>query len=282
MKASTSGPSVYTPKLATVKRIERLTELEKLFEIELDDTKPLNHIPGQFVEVSVFGIGEAPISVASSPTKKGNSFEICVRAIGNVTNAMHRLKVGSKLGLRGPFGNGFDVEFLRGMDILLIAGGLGIAPLRSLINYVLDNRKDYGKLYILYGCKNPTELLFCDDLSRYKNTEGAIYKLTVDACPEGMRWDGNIGLITTLIPDLEFDASRTYAVVCGPPIMYKFVIQELMGKNITEDHIIVSLERRMKCGIGKCGHCQINGVYVCLDGPVFNYFELKELREALC
>jgi len=281
MKTSTSGPSVYTPKLATVKKIERLTELEKLFEIELDDTKPLNHIPGQFVEVSVFGVGEAPISVTSSPTKKGNFFEICVRAVGNVTNAMHRLKVGSKVGMRGPFGNGFDVEFLRGMDILLIAGGLGIAPLRSLINYVLDNRKDYGKLYILYGCKNPMELLFCDDLDRCKSIEDTIYKLTVDACPEGMCWDGNIGLITTLIPDLEFDADRTYAVVCGPPIMYKFVIQELMNKNITEDHIIVSLERRMKCGIGKCGHCQINGVYVCLDGPVFNYFELIELREAL-
>lgn len=275
-----NNESIYLPRSATIKNIKKFTEKEALFEIVLDDNSKLGQEPGQFVEVSIMGIGEAPISVSSSPTHK-ETFELCVRAVGNVTNAMHRLKVGDKVGIRGPFGKGFDTEFLKGKDILFICGGLGVVPLRSLINYVLENREDYGKVMILYGCGAPHELLFTDEAAAWGERSDIEYYLTVDKVPEGEHWEGNVGVITTLIPKVDFNPDTTYALVCGPPIMYRFVIKSLEEREFPEDHIIVSLERRMKCGVGKCGHCQINGIYVCQDGPVFNYSEIKGLAEAL-
>ncbi len=265
---------------ATVTRIEKQTPKEKLFEITLDNGRDLGHKPGQFVEISILGIGEAPISITSSPTKKG-SFEICVRAIGNVTNALHNMKIGDKIGIRGPFGNGFDTDFLRGKDLLFIGGGLGIVPLCSLINYVFDNRDDFGKTTILYGCKEPCELLYSVEVAQWRRRKDVQHYLTVDKCPDGECWEGNIGVLPTLIPNVHFDVKKTYAVVVGPPIMYRFVISSLKEKGVPDDHIILSLERHMKCGVGKCGHCQINRSYVCQDGPVFNYAELKDLPEAI-
>ena len=257
-----------------------MTANETFFEIKLDDGSSIDHKPGQFVEVSVFGIGEAPISVSSSPTKK-DTFELCVRKIGNVTTKLHTLNVGDKVGVRGPFGNGFDAEFLKGKDLLFVAGGLGIAPLRSLFNYVLDNRKDYGQVTLLYGCKEPRELLFGDEMLALEKRDDVEYKPTVNWCPENEVWTGNVGVITTLIPQVNFDPETIYAIVVGPPIMYKFVIADLKKRNVPDDHIIISLERRMKCGVGKCGHCQINQIYVCKDGPVFNYSKIKGIPEAL-
>jgi NAD(P)H-flavin reductase/NAD-dependent dihydropyrimidine dehydrogenase PreA subunit len=276
----TEGNIEYVPKLATIIRKTPFTTNETLFEIMLDDGSELGHKPGQFVEVSVFGVGEAPISLASSPTKKG-SFELCVRKLGNVTTKLHSLNVGDRVGIRGPFGNGFDAEALKGKDLLFIAGGLGIAPLRSLFNYVLDNRKDYGRVILLYGCKEPRELLFKDEMLALALRDDVEFKPTVNWCPENEVWTGNIGVITTLIPQVSFDPERTYVIVCGPPVMYKFVIADLKTKNVQDDHIILSLERRMKCGVGKCGHCQINQIYVCKDGPVFNYSKIKGVPEAL-
>jgi NAD(P)H-flavin reductase len=250
------------------------------FEIKLDDGSELGHKPGQFVELSVFGIGEAPISVSSSPTKKG-SFEICVRKLGNVTTKLHALKPGDQVGIRGPFGNGFDVDFLKGKNLLFVAGGLGIAPLRSLFNYVLDNRKKYGHVSLLYGCKEPRELLYKEEMTALKNRPDVEFKSAVNWCPDGEAWTGSIGVITTLIPQVSFNPEDTYAIICGPPVMYKYVIGDLKARNVSDDHIIVSLERRMKCGVGKCGHCQINEIYVCKDGPVFNYSKIKGVPEAL-
>jgi NAD(P)H-flavin reductase len=189
--------------------------------------------------------------------------------------------VGDKVGIRGPFGNGFDIDSLKGKDLLFIAGGLGIAPLRSLINYVLDNRKEFGRVYLLYGCKEPKELLFADELVSIASKENVEFKPTVNWCPENEAWNGNIGVITTLIPQVSFDPEKTLAILCGPPVMYKFVIADLKKRNVPDDHIIMSLERRMKCGVGKCGHCQINQIYVCKDGPVFNYSKIKGVPEAL-
>jgi sulfite reductase subunit B len=276
----TEGSIDYVPKLATIVKKQPMTANETFFEIKLDDGASINHKPGQFVEVSVFGVGEAPISLSSSPTKKG-TFELCVRKIGNVTTKLHALNAGDKVGIRGPFGNGFDTEFLKGKDLLFVAGGLGIAPLRSLFNYVLDNREDYGSVTLLYGCKEPREMLFGDEMVALEKREDVEYKPTVDWCPENELWTGNIGVITTLIPQVTFDPETTYAIVVGPPIMYKFVIADLKKRNVPDDHIIVSLERRMKCGVGKCGHCQINQIYVCKDGPVFNYSKIKGIPEAL-
>jgi sulfite reductase subunit B len=280
IKIQSEGNIDYVPRLATVIKKKPMTANEILFEIKLDDDSVLGHKPGQFVEVSVFGIGEAPISISSSPTKK-DTFELCVRKLGNVTTKMHTLKVGDKVGIRGPFGNGFDAEFLKNKDLLFVAGGLGLAPLRSLLNYVLDNRKDYGQVTLLYGCKEPRELLFAEELIALAKRDDVEYKPTVNWCPENEAWDGNIGVITTLIPQINFNPEETYAVICGPPIMYKFVIADLRSRNVPDDHIILSLERRMKCGVGKCGHCQINQVYVCKDGPVFNYSKIKGIPEAL-
>ena len=276
----TEGNIDYVPRLATVTKKQPMTAMETLFEIKLDDDSELGHNPGQFVEVSIFGVGEAPISISSPPTKKG-SFELCVRKLGNVTTAMHALKEGDKVGIRGPFGHGFDPEQLKGKDLLFVAGGLGLAPLRSLFNYVLDNRKDYGKVTLLYGCKEPRELLFSDELVALSRRDDVEFKPTVDRCPETEVWSANVGVITTLIPQIQFKPESVYAIICGPPIMYKFVIADLKKRNVPDDHIIMSLERRMKCGVGKCGHCQINQIYVCKDGPVFNYSKIKGVPEAL-
>lgn len=270
----------FAPKMATIVKKVPMTSNETMFEIKLDDKTDLDHQPGQFVQVSVFGVGEAPFGVSSSPTKKG-SFELCIRKLGNVTTKIHTLNEGDKIGIRGPFGKGFDSEFLKGKDLLFIAGGLGIVPLRSLLNYVLANRKDYGRVILLYGCKEPRELLFGEEILALEERDDIEFKATVDWCPEDEVWTSNIGVITTLIPQVDFDPQKTYAVVCGPPIMYKFVIRDLKSRNVPDDHIIVSLERRMKCGVGKCGHCQINQLYVCKDGPVFNYSDIKGVPEAL-
>jgi NAD(P)H-flavin reductase len=276
----TEGNIDFVPKLATIVKKVAMTSIETLFEIKIDDGSELGHKPGQFVEVSVFGIGEAPISLSSSPTKK-DTFEICVRKLGNVTSKLHTLNAGDKVGIRGPFGNGFDVASLKNKDLLFIAGGLGIAPLRSLFNYVLDNRKDYGRVFLLYGCKEPKELLFSEEMIALASREDVELRATVNWCPENEVWSGGIGVITTLIPQVSFDPEHTLAILCGPPVMYKFVIADLKAKKVPDNHIIMSLERRMKCGVGKCGHCQINQIYVCKDGPVFNYSKIKGVPEAL-
>ncbi|HID74244.1 MAG TPA: hypothetical protein EYP43_04245, partial [Thermoplasmata archaeon] len=278
--ASEPGEEIdFAPLMATVVDKRPMGTLEMLLELRLDDGSELGHQPGQFVGVSIFGVGEAPISVTSSPTS-GPNFQLCVRKIGNVTTALHNLNVGDKVGIRGPFGRGFDTEGLKGKDLLFIAGGLGIAPLRSFFNYVLDRRSDYGKVTILYGCKVPSEMLFTDEVQSWDGREDIDHRLTVDSCTEDDGWANNVGVITSLIPGVDIDVERTYCIVVGPPIMYRFVIRSLKEKGVPDDHIIVSLERRMKCGVGKCGHCQMNGVYVCQEGPVFNYADVKDLPEA--
>lgn len=270
--------SLYQPTLAELVKIEQLTEKEKLFTLYLKDGRELGHRAGQFVEVSVFGIGEAPISITSSPTRNG-TFELCVRQVGDVTRALHRLEPGSMVGIRGPFGNGFPVEKMRGKDLLFAPGGLGLAPLRSLIQQVLDERDSFGRVIILYGARNPSELLFRDELARWEARNDVELYVTVDRGDEN--WTGHVGVITTLFPEITINPRNTIAVTVGPPIMYRFVLIELLSKGIQDGNIFLSLERRMKCGLGKCGHCQINNVYVCQKGPVFSYAQLKELPEAI-
>jgi sulfite reductase subunit B len=270
--------ALYLPQLAEIVRVEPLTEREKLFRFAFKDGRTLGHQPGQFVEVSLFGIGEAPISISSSPTQR-DSFELAIRAVGNVTSAIHKLGEGATVGIRGPFGKGFPVENLKGRDILFVAGGIGLFPLRSLINYVLDQRDLFGRVIILFGARRPAERLFIDELTRWGARSDAEFMETVDVGDE--TWKGNVGVITTLFPKVEIDPKRTIAVVVGPPIMYRFAIAECVSKGIPDEQIVLSLERRMKCGVGKCGHCQINSVYVCQEGPVFTYAEVKKLREAL-
>ncbi len=270
--------SNYRLRTGKIVKARQLTDHEKLFEIVLQGGGSLDHEPGQFVMVSAFGIGEIPLSVCSSPTDRG-AFQLCVRKVGKVTEAMHRLEAGDEIGIRGPYGKGFPIRILEGNDLCIVAGGLGIAPLRSLINYVLANRRDFGKVHILLGCKTPRDMLFVDELDTWKKRMDVYYECTVDkAAPD---WAGNVGLITTLIPGVDLEPERTFAIVVGPPVMYKFVIKELLAKNIPERQILVSFERHMKCGMGKCGRCQIQNLYCCQDGPVFNYDDIKNMSEAL-
>jgi sulfite reductase subunit B len=270
--------SPYVPKWAKIKRIEDLTQTEKLFEIQLEAGERLGHLPGQFVEMSIVGVGEAPISVSSGPRENG-SFELAIRKVGNVTNAVHGLKAGDKVGIRGPFGTHFPIDEAKGKDVLFVAGGIGLVPLRSFIHYVLERRNDYREVTILFGSRNPSERLFLDELKAWKEREDVRYLETVDRGDQN--WKGNVGVITTLFPKVDIDPSRTYCVVVGPPVMYRFVILEAKAKGIPDENIFLSLERRMKCGLGKCGHCQIDHLYVCQDGPVFRYKDIFGLREAL-
>ena len=270
--------SEYEIKKGRILRVKKITDSEKLFEIALPKGDNLNHEPGQFVMISLLGVGEAPFSVSSSPTKLG-SFELVVRNIGKLTHALHRLKAGDEIGIRGPFGKGFPVHILEGSDLLFVAGGLGIVPLHSLINYAIDNRRDFGKVNILLGCGKPEDLLYSDELDEWTKRLDVNFECTVDRADSG--WKGNVGLITSLIPGVNLDPVRTFAVVVGPPIMYKFVISMLLEKGIPERQILISLERHMKCGLGKCGHCQINGIYCCQEGPVFSYDKIKNIRESI-
>lgn len=269
--------SSYRLKKSKILHARKLTKHEKFFEIALRDGTSLDHEPGQFIMVSRPGIGEVPISVCSSPARR-DSFDLCVRAVGKVTQSLHKLKSGDDVDIRGPYGKGFPIRILAGNDLLIIAGGLGIAPLRSLITYVLDNRRDFGKVHILFGCKEPGDMLFSDELEKWNERTDLHYACTVDrADPD---WAGHVGVITTLIPGVDIDPLRTFAAVVGPPVMYNFVIKELLAKGIPERQILLSFERNMKCGNGKCGRCQIQNLYVCQDGPVFNYEQIKNLSEA--
>ena len=270
--------SIYLPHPAELVRVEPIAEREKLFEFKLRDGKELGHKPGQFVEISLFGLGEMPISISSSPTKKG-SFELAVRNVGNVTNALHKLTQGAGVGIRGPFGNGFPVDSFNHKDILIVAGGIGLFPLRSLINYILDKRSEFGRLIILSGSRTPQERMLANELDKWSKRQDVELLETVDMGDGG--WTGNVGVVTTLFPKIDIDPQNTFAITVGPPVMYKFVVAECQKKGIPYEQIIMSLERRMKCGVGKCGHCQINGVYVCQEGPVFTYTEIQKLQEAI-
>ena len=271
--------SIYVPTLAWISKIQTLTPMEKIFTVELPRGISLGHKPGQFVEVSVYGVGEAPISISSSPSRSNGKFELCVRRVGSVTKALHDLKEGARIGVRGPYGTGFPVDEFTGKDILIAAGGLSLAPVRSVIHQVLDNRKKYGRVLILYGAKNPSELLFKEELQEWGRRADIEFHVTVDKGDQD--WIGNVGVITTLFPKIAVNPRNTIAITEGPPIMYKFVMIELLGKGIPEDQIWLSLERRMKCGVGKCGHCQIDHLYCCQHGPSFSYAQVKGVMEAL-
>lgn len=267
--------SPYKPMKAKIIEARMLTDKEKFFRIELEGKINLAHEPGQFVMVSIFGFEEAPISICSSPTDKGY-FDLTVRNAGVFTNALHKLDKDDVLGIRGPFGKGFPIDNMFGYDVVIVGGGLGVVPLRSLIRYIMSHRNDFGNVQLLLGCRTPKDLLFGSEAKEWMRRAEIKFNCTVDKADHD--WHGNVGLITSLIPGVDINPTRTYAVVVGPPIMYKFVIVELLKKTIPGHQIAVSLERRMRCGLGKCGHCQIEGVYVCQSGPVFNYDQLRGFK----
>jgi len=226
------------------------------------------------------GIGEAPISV-SSPPSEDDRFELCIRAAGVVTRKLHSLDVGDTLHIRGPFGRGFEKDILdamTGKHLLFIAGGLGLAPLRSLIYRVIGDKDLYKKISILYGCKTPGDRLFKEELDAISRMNGNLQFHQIFYSLDGF-WSELVGVIADLIPEVSPESEDTVVVIVGPPAMYKFVLASLKSLKIRDDRIYISLERRMKCGVGKCGHCQMEGFYVCQEGPVFNYAEVKDVEE---
>ncbi|MBI5599462.1 MAG: FAD/NAD(P)-binding protein [Deltaproteobacteria bacterium] len=267
--------SPYLPARGTVEKTVAVTEKERFFSIALET--PMDHTPGQFVMVGLPGYGEAPISISSPPSDEPR-IELCVRAAGNLTRALHRLNPGDTVWIRGPFGKGFPAREMEGKDIIFIAGGIGLAPMRSLIKTVIGRKKAFGSLTLLYGVKSPEELLFKDELGIWREN-GMDVEITVDRPHPS--WKGNVGVVTTLIGAREVDETKTVAVIVGPPVMYKYVILSLGNKKLKGTDIYLSLERRMRCGLGKCGHCQIQSVYACQEGPVFRLSDIRHLKEAI-
>ena len=287
----------FVPRPAEISDIQQMTPIEKLFRLRFldeDFERGFRYMPGQFVQLSVYGVGEATISICRSQTRPG-PLELLVRRVGRVTNALHKLKEGDVVGIRGPFGNWFPLEDMEGSDVLLIAGGLGMAPLRGVLQYVLDRRERYGNVNLLYGVKSYEETLFKEEVlepfeRNSKFTSFISFEKDDPFYEDLMRRNSDRvrkGVVTTLfeLVDRQLDPKNTYAIVCGPPVMYRFVMRELERRGFPPRRVYVTLERRMRCGVGKCGHCIIGGAtsitYVCKDGPVFSYFDILSIRGAI-
>ena len=282
MEKKENKNTIYTPDVATITKIERVTPSEILFDITIDELvkqKEFNFMPGQFVELTVFGLGEAPFSITSSPNNR-DFFQLCIRDMGNVSGALRKMKKGAKVGIRGPFGKGyFPFERMKEKNVIIIGGGIGLAPLMSLIKYILEDRKSYRRLVIIYGAVSPEYILYKSDFEKLKKRDDIEVFLTVDHPDE--EWHEDIGVCTALIPKITCPVNKSYAVVCGPPIMYKYVVVELEKKCFKPENIFLSLERRMECGVGKCNHCHIGNKLTCVDGPVFSLWEIRNLKEAI-
>ncbi|MHB1034913.1 MAG: FAD/NAD(P)-binding protein [Pirellulales bacterium] len=266
---------------AEISNVIRLTDMEKLFHVRiLDDLERqrFSFLPGQFVMIEVPGYGEIPISISSSPTNKGY-LELCIRRAGTVTSVLHKARRGARIGIRGPFGTHFPLERMKGQSILLIAGGLGLAPLRAPIYYVTENRADFKNVDILYGTKQPDQLLFDYQYEAWRRIDDVNLRIIVEKPDDA--WKGPVGLITKLLNEVQVAPDETYAIVCGPPVMFKFVCYKLNTMGIPMDRMFVSLERRMHCGMGKCCRCNIGSTYTCTDGPVFDYWSVINLKEAI-
>jgi NAD(P)H-flavin reductase len=267
--------------VSVVRTLPQINE-HRLLELKLEDGgswDQFGHQPGQFVEVSVFGKGEAPISISSPPTRTG-TLELCVRRAGVVTGALFDMGKGARFHIRGPYGRGFPVDRIRGHKLLLVAGGLGLAPLRSLLLYALDRREEFGEIVLMYGTNHPDNVLFKYELLGFFDRADLRYYYSVDRDDEGI-WKQYVGVVTGLFDRAELTPEGTYAVMCGPPVMYRFVLQKLLSLGFAKESIYMSLERMMKCGVGKCGHCAMGDRYCCTDGPVFPYTELESIREAI-
>jgi sulfhydrogenase subunit gamma (sulfur reductase) len=272
----------YQPHMARIVRIYRMVEGNYLFTMRFLDehlARAFRHQPGQFIMLSVPGAGEMPISLSSSPSRP-EVLELCVRRVGRVTSALYRLRTNDVVGIRGPYGNGYPIPVMRHNDLLLAAGGLGMAPLRSLLWYALDHRDEFNNITLMYGTKRPEDMLFREELLALVGREDMNCLLTVDADPSGV-WKNHVGLLPTLFDHAEIEPLRTYAAVCGPPVVYKFILRKLLELGFPKDRILMSLERRMKCGVGKCGHCSIGYKYTCLQGPIFTYWDAINLPEMI-
>ena len=264
------------PSVGVVTDIRQDTPDVKTFRVVgVDGKKPFVHIPGQCAMLSIPGVGEAMFSITSSPTVE-EYMEFSIKKCGCLTDWLHRMDVDQEILIRGPYGNGFPVETdFKGKDLLFIAGGIGLAPLRSVINYFRHYRSNYGKVDIVYGSRSADDLVdYKEIIDEWCNEEGINVYLTIDREQEG--WDGHVGFVPNYVKELNFDTNKT-AIICGPPIMIKFTLAGLTELGFEKTQVFTTMELRMKCGVGKCGRCNIGSKYVCKDGPVFRCDQLDEL-----
>jgi NAD(P)H-flavin reductase len=274
--------NIYLPYLAKIIDIKQETPDIKTFKLGFLDKaieESFNYRPGQFVEFSVFGEGESPFCVSNSPTRKSLGIECSVKKMGKVTQGLHELELGDTVGIRGPYGNGFALEELKKKNILFVAGGIGLAPLRSLINYCLDKREDFKTITIVNGARTSKDLVYKDEYASWEKVKDTKLHLTVD-CNED-NWTCMVGVVPRILEQLKPICQNSVAIVCGPPIMIKYTIPVLLKLGFHPEAIITTLEMKMKCGLGKCGRCNIGHRYICKDGPVFNYAQLKALNYEL-
>jgi len=268
------------PYLATITGIRPLASGIKLLQVKLDDpqvSRSFDYQPGQFVEVSAFGVGESPFGIAST-RGHGEEVEFAINRVGTVTDALHRLDEGDKIGLRGPLGNGFPMEQFKGKNVVVLGGGIGGAPLRPVIQTILDNRAGYGKLSIFWAARSPDLLVFTDEYDYWRSQPDTELHLTVDVkTPE---WPHKEGLITTLIEGVLPSPDNAITITCGPPIMIKFAMLTLKKLGFQPEQNWVTLEAKMKCGIGKCGRCNLGPVFICTDGPVFRFDRVEGFLES--
>ncbi|MGQ9694734.1 MAG: FAD/NAD(P)-binding protein [Thermodesulfobacteriota bacterium] len=267
--------NIYQPHLMEIVKIIPETGDTKTFHIQfLNDNlrENFHYLSGQFAEYSVFGEGEATFCISSSPTRRG-PLEFSVKKVGRVTQALHHLNEGDLIGFRGPYGNYFPLEKFKGKNLLFVGGGIGLAPLRSLINNVVDTRSDYGEITILYGARTPQDLCFRYDLEAWRKDPSLKLVTTVDVGDKD--WQGKVGLVPIVLEELKPSSQNTMAITCGPPIMIRYTLRALDKLGFTPSQVWTTLEMKMKCGLGKCGRCNIGPLYVCKDGPVFSLEEIQ-------
>jgi sulfhydrogenase subunit gamma (sulfur reductase) len=271
----------YLPDMATIVEVIQETHNIKTFRVVINNEermKAFTFRPGQVGQLSVFGAGESTFVINSSPTRK-DYLQFSVMRVGEVTTRLHQLQPGDQIGVRAPLGNSFPVEDLKGKNIVFIGGGIGMAPLRTLFTYMLDNRKDYKDITLLYGARSPADLTYKAELPEWTGRKDVNTVLTIDNPSDG--WEHKVGLIPNVLLEINPKPKNTVAITCGPPIMIKFTLQALKKLGFEDENILTTLEKRMKCGVGICGRCNIGTKYVCMDGPVFTYAQLKELPSEL-
>lgn len=288
-KMPTTSQNEYLPFYARIREIGQQTATVKHFWVELpNDKSPKKYVPGQFYQLSLPGVGEVPISI-SDFDPKANALLFCIAKTGVVTSKIHALKEGEYLGLRGPYGNGFPMDTFQGKNIVVVAGGIGLVPLRSVIEEYFRNSDKYGELEILYGARNSNEIVYKEEMKQWRLKKKTTCKITIDKPEKG--WDGNTGFVCNLVDQSycdcsevlfhgnSSDQSNTVVLVVGPPVMFQSILDQLSSIQFPDDSVFVSLENHMKCGIGKCGHCNCGGKYVCQDGPIFSWKELKSMEK---
>ncbi len=269
----------FVPHLATLKNVTVLTPDINLLNLELEDPAvrdSFDYKPGQFAFLSAFGVGEAPFGLASLAYRK-DGLGFAVRRIGTVTAALHELEPGATIGVRGPFGNYFPLEQYQGKNIYIIGGGIGMAPLRPVINTILDHRADYGELIIINGARNPKDLVFAPEFDTWAKAPRTRLELTVDRGDES--WKGRVALVPAVVAELKLSPQNAVAITCGPPIMIRFVLIELKKLGFADNQIVTTLEGKMKCGLGKCARCNVGERYICVDGPVFTMEQISRFIE---